>query len=224
MKLTADEIKKSCKQYDLGALAELDLSCRGIVDAQAIEECINAESVILSGNQIASLDLTALSCLKTVDLSDNQISSLAAIKLPEGVKTLRLQGNRIHDIGELNALRSLPLSTLYFRDRDGGRANPLTGHASYAIVIMRYFPDLTHLDGEALALKDLAEDDRLDKVEAPAPPLQLSPSKPWLEHFDWGNSFKSCAPETDKLASRVEKTLRECEALCDEADEAIAHS
>ena len=176
----------------------------------------------LSSNNISSVDFTSLEQLQTLDLSGNAVESLAALQLPSSLKTLRLQNNKINYTGQLDDIKSLPLEALYFQDRDHGRRNALCDHPSYAITVMRMFPSLKILDGEHLALKNSTLESALDAIEAPASPLELPHSEPWLATFDWGpEPFQTTARE-DALAVSTQERLAACERLCEEADEVFA--
>ena len=102
-------------------VTSLDLSNQGIVDLAGIDTLTHLESLNVSGNDLATIDLTKCRKLVTLDVSDNLISDLdldGLANLEEldahnnGLQTLQLEGCaalRVLDV-EGNGLARLDLS------------------------------------------------------------------------------------------------------------------
>ena len=134
-----------------------------------LETCLNLRELNLSCNNISDINgLKTLSNLLRLDLSCNKITRLKERSF-EGLSSLTflsLEGNSVVDVDNINGLGPLAptLRTLYLQGYGGELANPLCGHPTYFVAVMRVLPSLAQLDGESLELREAVGGDMGDVV------------------------------------------------------------
>ena len=100
----------------------LDLDYCGITNLEDLPElfgCIHLKSLYLSNNQISDISfLKELTGLQSLDLSNNQISDISFLKELTGLQSLDLSRNQISDISFLKELTGLQYLYLRFNRID----------------------------------------------------------------------------------------------------------
>ncbi|KAF1772363.1 Leucine-rich repeat domain, L domain-like [Phytophthora cactorum] len=176
MELTVDIIKRRSGHYDVSLVALLDVSGMKIRRIAQLESCVNLLELNLAHNELRSLEeLPALSLLRCLQLSNNQLTSLGSHSsalalagrtyscgtgIPFARNSQRLislivalseQNNQIRSIDFVELATKLP--NLRVLDFNG---NPLD--SSVSAKASKAFPDLFILNGETLTLTRLLEE------------------------------------------------------------------
>ncbi|KAF1794912.1 Leucine-rich repeat domain, L domain-like [Phytophthora cactorum] len=158
MELTADIVKRRSGHYDVSLVALLDVSGMKIRRIAQLESCVNLLELNLAHNELRSLEeLPALSLLRCLQLSNNQLTSLVVYLAPDTLPRLPLleeltvANNQIRSIDFVELATKLP--NLRVLDFNG---NPLD--SSVSAKASKAFPDLFILNGETLTLTRLLEE------------------------------------------------------------------
>lgn len=127
IKTEIERLKKAKEDYDSGKIVVicgeqydvettvLDLSGKGAGSAalKDISKLTELTSLKLSDNKISELDfLSSLKKLSSLDLSNNKISDISPLKKLSSIRTLHLDGNEIKDFSPLYGLDSLSMLTI----------------------------------------------------------------------------------------------------------------
>ncbi|KAK7891529.1 hypothetical protein WMY93_023492 [Mugilogobius chulae] len=101
-------LKSRTGEFDLESILFLKLRNLGIHDLGCIGECINLERLDLSGNNITTLaPLASLRLLSVLNLCANRISNLDPLRNCESLQNLNLAGNVLNSFECLYALQPL---------------------------------------------------------------------------------------------------------------------
>ena len=134
---------------ELPQLRELILNDNAIATLEPPAGCPRLERLWLFSNRIERLaGLDRLSSLRELWLQDNRVRRLrgAGLERLVDLRELALAGNPIHDLGEIDALASVPaLRRLSFADRFFAPA-PVTTRRGYRAATTRTRPQLEILD------------------------------------------------------------------------------
>jgi len=134
---------------ELPQLRELILNDNAIATLEPPAGCPRLERLWLFSNRVERLaGLDRLSSLRELWLQDNRVRRLrgAGLERLVDLRELALAGNPIHDLGEIDALASVPaLRRLSFADRFFAPA-PVTTRRGYRAATTRTLPQLEILD------------------------------------------------------------------------------
>lgn len=195
MNLSERLIIQKSSTFDLEAAFLLNLSDQGIEDiGPAINECVNLRELDLSRNRITGLsgfNGEKLVKLASLNLVNNNITSLAMLDALPSLHHLHLQGNKLMETGELKMLATkLPsLKSLHFQNLSGMNANPLCGEANYEHSVREAFPFLQVLDGRMLQedfaiYRELPDPDAFAADEEAELRSYAGPQVDWLERVN----------------------------------------
>ena len=188
-------------------VTSLDLSNQGIVDLAGIDTLTHLESLNVSGNDLATIDLTKCRKLVTLDVSDNLISDLdldGLANLEEldahnnGLQTLQLEGCaalRVLDV-EGNGLARLDLSGCPAMER----LNMDEGQEVTLPLASTFFPD----EGLRITLEpfDTDKDGALSQRERQAVyNLAVDVSTTNLEGLEWFANLQDLTVSGAQLGS-----------------------
>ncbi|CAN0169465.1 unnamed protein product [Ectocarpus sp. 6 AP-2014] len=166
-KITEDFLKKKTGEYDLEVMQWLELPNMGADPSTVLY--VRAW-LLFPGN------LESLTSLQSLDLKDNQISS-------------------VDDVGNVSKLPHL--RRFFLQDYKGLKSNPACQHPSYHSVVTRFLPQLDVLDGESLNLRKCMVDVILGNAKPNDEALKSPERRRWCEGFDWTPDFVDSDVEED---------------------------
>ncbi len=102
---TLDSISDNADTYT--SLKELNASGNQLTDMSGAVVCSNLETLDLSDNQLSTVgsSIVVMKQLKSLDLSNNRLSSISG--LPSSLTSVSLSGNQLTDLSFMNRLSSL---------------------------------------------------------------------------------------------------------------------
>lgn len=146
--------QKICFENNFRYLQNLNIASNHLTSIDGINR-LNLMSLQLQNNRIrtpeeksADSSLRTLEKLVYVNLSNNQITSLAIFKGAYNLEQIDLSDNKVSDLFELTYLCGLQ----YLVNLDL-TANPVTARSSYAEACMKSLRSLTVLDGNVIDLE-----------------------------------------------------------------------
>ncbi|CAD7964577.1 unnamed protein product [Amoebophrya sp. A25] len=180
--LTPQLVKLETGEFDLGTVFRLVLQRRKVRSPlDCLERCVNLRFLDLSRNEITTLGpgLSRLLLLEYLDVSHNKLGTLAGLPGQGNLlRTLRLQGNQIQRVTDLDALQGqTTIEHISFQNLDNTAPCPVCSHSQYrsALFDKKKLPNLKSLDYVRLHLPDL--DEKIERMKNYNPDALFSNSR-----------------------------------------------
>ncbi|KAK6476718.1 leucine-rich repeat-containing protein 61 isoform X1 [Huso huso] len=231
-KITDVLLKSKTGEFDLESILFLKLRGLGIYDLGCIGDCINLERLDLSGNNITSLaPLASLRLLQVLNVSGNRITNLEAISHCHHLQSLNVAGNLISSIENLQCLLGLrKLENIRLKDCLYNFSNPVCKNISCRNIILEMFPNIKVVDGERVTGRgsDLYQlcrdiDDSLKGLYKNGSVAEIPDCKPWVEKGYW-DLKRSNNAIIDEAYKQFNDVLHECKLLNNRASHVITQT
>jgi len=125
--INEEYLKDKTQEFDVETIFTLSLNGLGLFDVGCLGNCINLQSLNLSNNKLSSvLALKSLTQLEYLDLSSNRLSALTGLECLESLISIDVAGNFLNSIDcflPLTKIQSLKL--LRTKDRQSNLTNPV---------------------------------------------------------------------------------------------------
>ena len=141
-------ITKRTGHFDFVLIKRLNLESLFISSLVGVEKCINLIELNLSRNNIVNIiHLSRFQKLEILNISYNQIEYLNF--LPDTIRCLYLEGNKISSIPELSKLgRKNNLKTISLQTKQRESQNPICRHPLYQKTMLSLFTYIEIIDFE----------------------------------------------------------------------------
>jgi len=125
--INEEYFKDKTQEFDVETIFTLSLNGLGLFDVGCLGNCINLQSLNLSNNKLSSvLALKSLTQLEYLDLSSNRLSALTGLECLESLINIDVAGNFLNSIDCFLPLTKIQsLKSLRTKDRQSNLTNPV---------------------------------------------------------------------------------------------------
>jgi len=125
--INEEYLKDKTQEFDVETIFTLSLNGLGLFDVGCLGNCINLQSLNLSNNKLSSvLALKSLTQLEYLDLSSNRLSALTGLECLESLISIDVAGNFLNSIDCFLPLTKIQsLRSLRTKDRQRNLTNPV---------------------------------------------------------------------------------------------------